>query len=80
MLSILRPVRAAIAVVAVAISGSAFAQEDFFFPNADYDPAIPSFQDVLGYAPGERMTWHRDALRYFEALQAAAPNSIRVEN
>ena len=79
MPSILRPVRAAIVVISFAISGNAFAQSDFFFPGADYDPAIPSFQDVLGYEPGERMTWHRDAIRYFEALEAAAPDRIRVE-
>ena len=55
------------------------AQDDFaFWPNANYDPAIPTVDDVLGYSPGERITWHRDAIRYFEALVDAAPGRISV--
>lgn len=55
------------------------ADEDFvFWPNADYDADIPSFEDVLGYRPGERITWHGDAIRYFEALADAAPERISV--
>ena len=60
-------------------SNSATAQDDFvFWPDAVYDPAIPTVEDVLGYATGERITWHRDAIRYFEALAAAAPERISV--
>lgn len=55
------------------------AQDGFeFWPNANYDPAIPSVEDVLGYRSGERITWHRDAVRYFEALQEAAPGRVTV--
>ncbi len=62
------------------LSVPALAQEAFeFWPDADYDPAIPSFQDVLGYAPGERITWHKDVLKYFEALQAAAPGRVVIQ-
>tara|TARA_Y100000588_G_scaffold390631_1_gene496679 strand:- start:815 stop:3517 length:2703 start_codon:yes stop_codon:yes gene_type:complete len=69
-----------IAVCAVtSISYSISAEENFvYWPEADYDPAIPSFSDVLGYAPGEKITWHRDAIRYFEALEAAAPERIAL--
>ncbi len=49
-----------------------------FWPNADYDPAIPTVKDVLGYHPGERITWHDDAVHYFEALAAASPERITV--
>jgi len=57
------------------------AQDEFiFWPNANYDPAIPSVEDVLGYKSGERITWHRDAVRYFEALEAAAPGRISVDS
>ena len=53
------------------------AQGNFvFWPDANYDPAIPTFESVLGYEPGERITWHRDAIRYFEALAAAAPDRL----
>ncbi len=55
------------------------AQDKFvFWPDADYDPAIPTFEQVLGHSPGERITWHGDAVRYFEALAKAAPERISV--
>jgi len=61
------------------IADLAMAQENFvFWPNANYDPAIPTVGDVLGYQPGDRITWHRDAIRYFEALAEAAPDRISV--
>lgn len=57
----------------------AMAQDEFvFWPNAAYDPAIPTVEDVLGYRSGERITWHRDAIRYFEALAEAAPDRISI--
>jgi hypothetical protein len=76
MISILRRASAAVAVVAISVS--AMAQDDFYYPNANYDAAIPSFEDVLGYSPGERITWHRDAVRYFEALAEAAPDRVMI--
>lgn len=55
------------------------AQDDFrFWTDDDYDPAIPSIEQVLGYAPGDRITWHKDAIRYFEALADAAPERVQV--
>ena len=62
-------------------SGTAANAQDAveFWPDANYDPAIPDVEAVLGYAPGERITWHRDAVRYFEALAEAAPERVRVE-
>ena len=33
---------------------------------------------MLGYAPGERITWHRDVIRYFEALAVAAPDRMMI--
>ena len=66
-------------VAGCVFSTYASAQENFvFWPNADYDPAIPTVEDVLGYPSGERITWHRDAIRYFEALAEAAPERISV--
>lgn len=59
------------------LSTASFSQDDFeFWPNANYDPSIPSIEDVLGYSPGERITWHRDAIKYFEALAQAAPDRV----
>ena len=34
---------------------------------------------MLGYAPGEQITWHRDAIRYFEALEAAAAKVAKTD-
>jgi hypothetical protein len=49
-----------------------------FWPGAVYDPAIPAFEKVLGYAPGERISPHANLLRYLEALAAAAPDRMRI--
>ncbi len=58
---------------------AALAQDDFaFWPNANYDPAVPTFQSVLGYAPGERITWSHNVRRYFDALAAYAPDRVRI--
>ena len=58
---------------------STLAQEKFvYWPDAQYDPTIPTVEAVLGYAPGERITWHRDVIRYFEALAVAAPDRIMI--
>lgn len=61
------------------LSNLAIAQGDFvYWPAPDYDPDIPSIEDVLGYTPGDRITWHKDAIRYFEALAAAAPDRVQI--
>ncbi len=58
---------------------STLGQEKFvYWPDAQYDPAIPTVEAVLGYAPGERITWHRDVIRYFEALAVAAPDRMMI--
>lgn len=55
------------------------AQNDFvFWPDTNYDPAIPTIEEVLGYQPGERITWHRDVIRYFQALAEAAPDRVNL--
>lgn len=65
--------------VPLLLAASANAQQDFeFWPNADYDPAIPTIESVLDHAPGERITWHAEALRYFRALESAQPDRVAV--
>lgn len=61
-----------------AVAGANAQQHFEFWPNADYDPAVPTVADVLGHAPGERITRHADALRYFRALEAAQPGRLAV--
>ena len=48
------------------------------WPGARYDPAIPTFEQVLGHAPGERIVSHAELVEYVEALAAAAPDRVRV--
>lgn len=58
---------------------AASAQSSFvFWPGAEHDPALPTFRSILGYDPGDRITWHAGIMRYLEALQAAAPGRVRV--
>src|SRR5689334_18876438 len=44
-----------------------------FWPGSTYDPRIPTFQQILGYEPGARITSHAGVIRYLEALAAASP-------
>jgi hypothetical protein len=70
---------AMVILVSTLVATQVKAQDNFvFWPDADYDPAIPTINKVLGYNPGERITWHGDAVRYFEALAKAAPERISV--
>jgi len=70
---------ALVILISALVATQSSAQDNFvFWPEADYDAAIPTFQEVLGYKPGERITWHADAVRYFEALAKAAPERISV--
>ncbi|MEE9141286.1 MAG: M14 metallopeptidase family protein [Gammaproteobacteria bacterium] len=80
MKSTLRDLVARIVIIAIGFFAThAVAQDNFvYWPDADYDPAIPTVEDVLGYGSGDRITWHRDAIRYFEALANAAPERISV--
>jgi len=39
---------------------------------------VPTIESVLGHAPGERITWHADAVRYFEALATSDPDRVAV--
>ena len=77
-----RALRVATAISAIAIlsvAGRINAQEGYeFWPGANYDPAIPTIRSVLGYDSGERITWHRDTIRYFEALAEAAPERVQL--
>jgi hypothetical protein len=49
-----------------------------FWPGAAYDARIPTFEKVLGYAPGEHITPPSGILSYLDALAAAAPDRLKV--
>src|SRR5262249_20088635 len=39
-----------------------------FYPGGRYDPSVPAWADVLGYAPGERITCCAGVGRFLAAL------------
>ncbi|WP_093532910.1 M14 family zinc carboxypeptidase [Stenotrophomonas rhizophila] len=57
----------------------AFAQSAYFFPQGgDFDPAIPTPQQFLGYEIGSRYTRHDQLVAYFNEL-ARHSDKIKVE-
>lgn len=50
-----------------------------FFPGGEYDPAIPSPQEVLGFDLGYRPARYAEAVKYFQTLSAASPRAELVE-
>lgn len=60
------------------LSNANNASSEPMWPGVVYDSAIPTFESVLGYGVGERITNHGDMLRYFEALERAAPDRIKL--
>ena len=50
------------AAAVLLFSLSVFADEPMW-PGADYDPAIPTIEDVVGHQSGERITWHHETVR-----------------
>ncbi len=66
------------AVLLAILSWPLSAQSKFeFWPGSTYDPRIPTFRQVLGYEPGERITSHAGLLKYMEAL-AAATRQVKI--
>ncbi len=66
-------------LAATFLATSVNAQDDVvFWPNADYDPAVPTIEQVTGHAPGKRITWYTDVVRYFDALAEAEPERVAV--
>src|SRR3974390_2204032 len=61
-----------------ALSLSVFAQKFEYWPGTSYDPAIPTARAVIGYDIGDRVSWHSNIVRYFEALPAAAPDRMKL--
>jgi hypothetical protein len=68
----------AAAFLFLSISFSNATAWDEYWPGANYDPSIPTVEEILGHESGERITWHGEAIRYFEALAAAAPKRVAV--
>ncbi|MEM7689636.1 MAG: M14 metallopeptidase family protein [Pseudomonadota bacterium] len=67
-------------LVAGAASLAAFASplQAQSFLDGDFDPAIPTATDTLGYAPGTNITSPVEMLDYLEALARSAPDRMRI--
>lgn len=74
----LRFVAAVIPALILGLATHGAAQAQSFLPGVNYDPAIPTIESVLGKPSGERITPAADVIRYFRALQQAAPGRIVV--
>lgn len=73
-----------VSLVLAATTSVSFAQSagnpenEYYWPGANYDPAIPTAKDILSYSSGQRITTHGDMRRYMEALAANAPGKMRI--
>ncbi len=66
-------------LAAMLLATTAYAQRaSVTWPDADYDPAIPTMESVLGHKAGARISWHHETLKYFAALKQAAPDRVSV--
>lgn len=54
-------------------------QEFEFWPGTEYDSTVPTLSEVLGHAPGERITTIAEIHTYFAALAAAAPDRMKLQ-
>ncbi|HSR53094.1 MAG TPA: M14 family metallopeptidase [Acidobacteriota bacterium] len=44
-----------------------------FYPGAEYDPGVPTLQQVVGHSWGEKITLHHEIEDYVKALAEASP-------
>lgn len=49
-----------------------------YFPGTNYSPAIPTLESVVGHENGTRITDPRETRAYFDALERANPERIKV--
>ncbi|WP_031549124.1 M14 metallopeptidase family protein [Parvularcula oceani] len=69
-----------VASLALAFILSPGASGQSFMPGVDFDPAIPTMEEVLGTPAGERITPPEDIARYLRALEQAAPDRIALRS
>ncbi|MGD9906728.1 MAG: M14 family metallopeptidase [Vicinamibacterales bacterium] len=60
------------------LAATAQSQTEPFWPGAQYDPKIPTLQQVVGHAPGEEITSPEQVATYLRALAQAAPDRTRL--
>jgi hypothetical protein len=66
-------------VFVIMFSLSSVNAQDFeYIPGTTYDNSIPTVEQVLGYKSGDVITSHGDMVRYFQALESAAPDRVKI--
>ena len=69
-----------ISFLSVLLFGAAlYGQKSYeFWPGTSYDSKIPTFRQVLGYEPGDKVTNHAGMVNYMDSLAQAAPARMKV--
>ena len=67
--------RSAVVVFLLFLSFGLRAQNSYFFPSGNFDPAIPSPEQFLGYPIGEWHTRHENIVAYFKELARVSPKA-----
>lgn len=57
------------------LCSSAIAQNSYFFPAGNFDPAIPTPEQFLGYPIGEWHTRHENIIAYYKELARVSPKA-----
>ncbi len=74
----MRIVLLALALVATAASPSLAQTPEPFWPGAQYDTKIPTLEQVVGHASGDKVTTPEQIATYLRALAQAAPDRTRL--
>ncbi len=70
-------IRTSITCFVMLLAQTSMAQ-DAFWPGVSYDSGVPTMEQVLGHAPGERIVSHFEMLQYLDALVASRSGQIQV--
>jgi hypothetical protein len=70
--------RLMLASLALLFTSALPAQTTEFLPGTEYAPDAPKFEEVLGYAVGERISSPANVRKWFDTLEAAYPDRIRI--
>lgn len=60
------------------LASPTLADQEPLWPEVEYADDVPTFDEVLGHAPGERIVSHAQMIEYLEALAAARPRQMRL--
>ena len=68
-----KPSRAVTLAGSILLALATAAAADYFRPEGDYDPSVPTPAELLGFELGERPAQHGEILLYAQALADASP-------